>query len=60
MGTDDARSKILERRKRLIALALLGSASTTATACACLSPIPDAGRDAGAATDTLQEEDTDE
>jgi hypothetical protein len=44
MGTEDeARAKILERRKRFIALALLGSSSVTATACACLRISVDVG-----------------
>ncbi len=45
MGTDDGeRAKILERRKRFIALALAGGSVVHAAACACLEPSIDAGR----------------
>jgi hypothetical protein len=41
---DPNRALILARRNRLIAAAIIGATTvTSATACACLSPISDAG-----------------
>lgn len=57
MGTDDeARAKILERRKRFIALALLGSSSVTATACTCLSTIDSGAQDTPADAPSSEED----